>query len=717
MRRRHLFLVLVLMLAAGLPGCFRYDPHDLPGYDATVEDEPETTEMDTTTDGEDLDARDDREGPPPDTDAEDVRVDDPPADDVEADDAPAEDLPSDEFEIDWEVPPTCGNGIPEPPDEECDGDDPSPCTTDCGTEGTQECIACRWVCFPPPDDTCNGVDENCDTIPDDGYVPAATCGTGVCLNTSSCVDGEESCEPLPPRSTDDTTCDALDDDCSGSADEDYVPYACGIGVCRRDSVCSGGSESCTMGSPTGMDNDCNGLDDNCNGACDENYSTTTTCGVGPCQRYYQCLCGTENCFPGTPIAPTDTTCNGVDEDCSGTADEDWVQTACGYGVCQRLANCTGGVERCTEGSPTGTDQNCNGIDENCSGLADEGYVSTTCGVGGCQRSSTCNGGVESCVPGSPSPTDVCGNGVDDDCDGTTDEGCGTTCGGCTGSTDVRGTVSAGTRFTGTTSGSSQHTGSCGGSSAPEAFYHFTIVETSDIFISTHGTGFDTVVYVRDCNCTGTERACNDDADGLTTSMLSLTDVPAGTYLVFVDGKNASSLGAYQVDIYVTPQGAEGDRCGDPVHLTGAGATYTDPNSTCYLNDDYTVATSGGGVGDCDDYVGTGDAEEIVYYFFVPNNGTAVTFTTCGSLSLPDENTDTSIYVRSVCTNPGGSYQLACSEDNSCGGGPADNRLSRISTTLNRGLYYIIVDGYYQPADPPYSEIHTCGGFILGVTGL
>jgi LmbE family N-acetylglucosaminyl deacetylase len=75
--------------------------------------------------------------------------------------------------------------------------------------------------------------------------------------------------------------------------------------------------------------------------------------------------------------------------------------------------------------PQGTDTSCNGVDENCSGAADEGYVpeATACGVGACVAAGTtsCVAGnvVDGCVPGAPSD-EVC-DGADNDCNGVTDD--------------------------------------------------------------------------------------------------------------------------------------------------------------------------------------------------------------------------------------------------------------------------------------------------------
>jgi len=77
----------------------------------------------------------------------------------------------------------------------------------------------------------------------------------------------------------------------------------------------------------------------------------------------------------------------------------------------------------------------------------------------------------------------------------------------------------GGRFTGTTSGDSAIQGTCGGGDAPEAVYKLVLSVKSDLFATTHGTGFNTVLYLRR-GCCGTEVACNDDADGRGTSMLA-----------------------------------------------------------------------------------------------------------------------------------------------------------------------------------------------------
>ena len=143
------------------------------------------------------------------------------------------------------------------------------------------------------------------------------------------------------------------------------------------------------------DTTCDGVDDDCNDQVDDGYvPTPTSCGVGACARTgsMSCIDGavTDSCHAGT-ASPSDATCDGVDDNCNGQTDEGYVSvsTACGVGACARTgtSSCVSGVvqQNCTAGTPGATDTTCNATDDNCNGIADEGYVSlaTTCGVGAC----------------------------------------------------------------------------------------------------------------------------------------------------------------------------------------------------------------------------------------------------------------------------------------------------------------------------------------------
>ncbi|HEX5062891.1 MAG TPA: PPC domain-containing protein [Kofleriaceae bacterium] len=75
--------------------------------------------------------------------------------------------------------------------------------------------------------------------------------------------------------------------------------------------------------------------------------------------------------------------------------------------------------------------------------------------------------------------------------------------------------------------------------APEAVYRVQLAATATLRVSTASTqtDFDTLVYVRD-GCTGAEMGCDDDSGSSVealTSDLTLVNLPAGDYYIFVDG--------------------------------------------------------------------------------------------------------------------------------------------------------------------------------------
>ena len=166
-----------------------------------------------------------------------------------------------------------------------------------------------------------------------------------------------------------------------------LPPACsapGTTVCADD----GASAVCFAPSVEAGEELCgNGIDDNCNCETDEGFDTvgdTCTAGEGSCATEGSLSCnadGTDVECSAVPTEPQTEQCDGVDNDCDGTVDEDFpgVGEPCdgddsdlcenGTQVCSAEASsvvCEGDTE---------VFETCNGTDDNCDGNADEGFDS------------------------------------------------------------------------------------------------------------------------------------------------------------------------------------------------------------------------------------------------------------------------------------------------------------------------------------------------------
>ncbi len=323
----------------------------------------------------------------------------------------------------------------------------------CVAQGTISCVAgsqqdsCTPGTASPNDATCNGIDDDCDgTIGEDFVGQSTNCGIGTCAQTglTTCTAGQvvDSCIATPPSGTDDN-CDGLDNDCDGLVDEDFIgqPTTCGQGQCTAQGItlCVAGAivDSCVAGTPGADDATCDDFDNDCNGLIDEDYvPTATSCGIGACENAgaTSCVAGieTDSCLAGIPAA-SDSTCDGIDDDCDGLIDEDYAPTSqtCGEGLCQAsgVSTCVAGIETdtCESGTPMADDATCDGLDDDCDGLIDEDAPSsaTSCGEGECAKTGTrsCMDGryFDSCRPGLAATIDDSDNGLDDDCDGEVDD--------------------------------------------------------------------------------------------------------------------------------------------------------------------------------------------------------------------------------------------------------------------------------------------------------
>jgi len=123
------------------------------------------------------------------------------------------------------------------------------------------------------------------------------------------------------------------------------------------------------------------------------------------------------------VQPTAERCNGEDDDCDGSTDEDLGQTTCGRAACRHtVANCVHGQEQACDPLEGASPERCNEIDDDCDGATDEGLSTDEDGdghytPGSCaQPADDCDDEQARRHPGHEEVVDD----LDNDCDGATD---------------------------------------------------------------------------------------------------------------------------------------------------------------------------------------------------------------------------------------------------------------------------------------------------------
>ncbi|MBK9260393.1 MAG: hypothetical protein IPM54_11225 [Polyangiaceae bacterium] len=298
------------------------------------------------------------------------------------------------------------------------------------------------------DEVCDGFDNDCDNEVDEGCLckdgDTKSCydGDPSTVNVGACLSGTQKCDltgtfgpcdgqVLPSAET----CNGIDDDCNANVDDGLGTITCGMGACLVTvEACEMGVPGNCVPLPPAAVEACDGSDDDCDGEVDEGCmcidGQTQSCYTGPAgtEGVGACAPGTQTCAGGVwgacegDVLPAEETCNGIDDDCDATVDEELGVTACGVGACQvTVDNCMGGVpQTCTPGDPKA--EECNGIDDDCDIDVDEELGTVSCGIGACFTTvdACVNGQPNTCVEGIPS-AEVC-DGVDNDCNGQSDDG-------------------------------------------------------------------------------------------------------------------------------------------------------------------------------------------------------------------------------------------------------------------------------------------------------
>ncbi len=380
----------------------------------------------------------------------------------------------------------------------------SGCTAPAGYVASDtDCSPSNAAIYPGAAESCNGLDDDCDGTVDsadaidasawyldadgDSYgdsgegETACSAPSGYVIDGTDCDDTTTATYPGAAE-----TCDAQDNDCDSVVDESVTLYTWyrdsdgdGYGVssatatsCSQPSGYVATSTDCNDASATtypGASEACNSQDDDCDGTIDDGASAgtwyldadgdgygTASSSSGGCSQPAGYVTSSTDCNDGSAtISPgASETCNSIDDDCDGVADDGaaagtWYRDLDGDGYgdsgsaatgCTAPSGYVASSGDCNDSSATirpGATETCNSTDDDCDGVVDDGastswwqdtdgdgygnasvpYTACTAPTGYVGNDDDCN---DSSLDAYPGGIEAC-DGLDNDCDGTTDD--------------------------------------------------------------------------------------------------------------------------------------------------------------------------------------------------------------------------------------------------------------------------------------------------------
>ena len=280
-----------------------------------------------------------------------------------------------------------------------DGDGVLSCAGDCDDLDPLSLPGGIEWCNGADDDCTGGIDEPWDSD-GDGFVDDSVAQCEVLTpETLDCDDNEDEVNPAAIE-----TCNNVDDDCSGAADEPFDQDGDGAVICGED--CDDGDPDAFPGN---METCPDGVDNNCDGQVDETDDTDGD-GASPCAGD----CDDGDAGRGPTVSED---CDGIDDDCDLVIDDGFDLDGDG------TTTCAGDCDDGDAGIHPGAAETCDGEDEDCDGGIDEwfdldgdgywDYLGVGCFFGHPGEPLDCDDRLASANPGA---TELCDSGIDEDCD-------------------------------------------------------------------------------------------------------------------------------------------------------------------------------------------------------------------------------------------------------------------------------------------------------------